>query len=350
MLIESSKKAGRVVRYVRRDGTAVTKTYAPYVKRGTAAAPITQAAPTHQTTATDDPNTETVADLIAAWRRSEAWENLSKNTRITYGRALRHLSHEDMANTLATKASRKELLKIVSAVTTAFGHGAAGTLVTACQSMFRWAVDQEWIGVTPARDMRRNIKYGVFPAWSKDEYELAERHLPELIRRAVVLAAYTVQRRGDLVKMKWSDYDGTTIHVIQEKTGAEVWVPVHPALKAELEAWRPAATVVPIRNNMGVNPNDGTILITRTGRPWTGNNVSAQLQNGLEKIPGFPTGHNIHGLRKLGCTLLAEAGATTQEIQAWSGHKTTAQVQHYTESANKRVLAISGLAKLMAHR
>ena len=54
---------------------------------------------------------------------------------------------------------------------------------------------------------------------------------------AMMLALYTGQRRSDLVHIEWSDYNGT-IHVVQRKTGVEVWIPVHPKLKAHLEAMR----------------------------------------------------------------------------------------------------------------
>ncbi|GBQ44968.1 hypothetical protein AA11826_0761 [Komagataeibacter oboediens DSM 11826] len=53
----------------------------------------------------------------------------------------------------------------------------------------------------------------------------------------------------------------------------------------------------------------------------------------------IPKGLNVHGLRKLAATLLAEAGCTTHEIAAITGHKTLAMVQHYTLSADQERLA-----------
>jgi hypothetical protein len=44
----------------------------------------------------------------------------------------------------------------------------------------------------------------------------------------------------------------------------------------------------------------------------------------------------------------AEAGNTTRELMAFSGHKTLTEVQRYTEAANKQRLADSGAAKMAA--
>ena len=44
----------------------------------------------------------------------------------------------------------------------------------------------------------------------------------------------------------------------------------------------------------------------------------------------------------------AEAGNTTHELMAFSGHKTLPEVQRYTEDANEKRLADSGAAKMRA--
>ena len=42
---------------------------------------------------------------------------------------------------------------------------------------------------------------------------------------------------------------------------------------------------------------------------------------------------------------LAEVGNTAHELMAISGHKTLSQVQHYTQDADRKKLATSGMAK-----
>jgi integrase len=57
-------------------------------------------------------------------------------------------------------------------------------------------------------------------------------------------------------------------------------------------------------------------------------------------------GFTAHGLRKAACTRLADAGCTTHEIQAWSGHKSLSEIERYVAKANQAKLAVSGAAKL----
>jgi integrase len=35
---------------------------------------------------------------------------------------------------------------------------------------------------------------------------------------------YTGQRGGDVVKMRWEDFDGRRVYVVQEKTGKKLWL------------------------------------------------------------------------------------------------------------------------------
>lgn len=48
-----------------------------------------------------------------------------------------------------------------------------------------------------------------------------------------------------------------------------------------------------------------------------------------------------HGLRKTRATVLAEGGATASQIAAWTGHKTLAEVEHYTREYD-RMRAVMG--------
>jgi len=53
----------------------------------------------------------------------------------------------------------------------------------------------------------------------------------------------------------------------------------------------------------------------------------------------------LHGLKKAGMRRLAEDGNTTHELTAISGHKTLSEVQRYTQGADRKRLADSGMAK-----
>ena len=63
---------------------------------------------------------------------------------------------------------------------------------------------------------------------------------------------------------------------------------------------------------------------------------------------GLPAHCRLHGLKKGGMRRLAEDGNTTHELMAISGHRTLTEVQRYTDDANRKLLAKSGMAKKRA--
>lgn len=178
----------------------------------------------------------------------------------------------------------------------------------------------EWLAKKPLR------------AWTAAEADHAQAMLPEHLRRVVVLARYTAQRRGDLIALRWSDYDNGALRLRQEKTGAELRIPVLSALRAELGAWKACAQSVFILTNV-------------RGRPWRAEHLSHEMRKGLARI-GLPDDLNVHGLRKLGAASLAEAGCSTHEIAAITGHKTLGMVQFYTASADRERLATAAVVKM----
>lgn len=316
---KSSRKAGRVVRYTRADGTLVTKRYAPYQPKAKSAG-------------------RTVGDLITGWERSPNWSRLAPRTKAQYQTYLRHLLVVERAAVKDIK--RSQLLDIRDAVVHAKGNGAGIAFARTVSAAFGWAVDRGWIEHSPATKLQKDIERGNLPAWTEEDVALALKHLPEHLRRAVVLALYTGQRRGDLIAMPWTAYDGQRITLTPEKTRRHqkshpLVIPALPVLRQELDAWRPDI------------PGTSLILTTKFGEPWNlGSNLSKQLQDHLNRIPGFPAGRNIHGLRKLAATRLAEAGCNLQEIASITGHQTLSMIQLYTRSVDQARAAESASEKL----
>jgi integrase len=162
--------------------------------------------------------------------------------------------------------------------------------------------------------------------------ELIERFLCEArpsLRWAVKLALYTGQRRSDLVKMKWSDFDGDYIQVRQQKTGASLSIPCAKELRAELDVMPRVAE---------------TILVGERGAPLTGSSLSVMVRKALREMG--VDGYAIHGLRKNAAVALADAGCDAFEIAAITGHRTTAMVAHYAKRRDQRLRARSAMDKL----
>lgn len=308
---KSSRKAERTVRHVLADGTERTYRYPAYRPKRTRIAG------------------DTLGDLIAAWERSPEWNALAANTRAGYLTYLRPLM--GMQNGQAARVERRDILNIRNAIAGARGNGAATGFVRTASALFGWAVENGWLKASPTARMKR-LKGGSLPAWTALEAARAIAGLPEHLRRPVLLALYSGQRRGDLVRLPWSAYDGRTLRLRQQKTGTVLVIPVHPVLKAELDTWK-ATTASTL------------ILVNKFGRPWNASNLSKQLQDGLARIDGFPAHRNIHGLRKLAAINLAECGCTLHEIGAVTGHRSLAMLQLYTAGSDQERLAESAVLR-----
>jgi integrase len=303
-----SKPKTKVVRRKLADGTV--KTY-EYVRK-----------PPKPTWGTDS-----VTALIESFRRAPRWDAFAPNTRNAYEQAFAVLSRRGA--TPIGKVTRRALWELHDILARKNGPSAARSFVACVRALFNFAIERDQIQVNPARGIKTEMP-GHWAAWTPAQAAQAMSALPEPLRRVTVLALYTGQRRGDLIAMGWSAYDGRTIRLIQQKTGRPLVLPVHPALKAELDAWERKAT---------------TILVNAWGKPWSGDVLSHGMSDALERL-GFPAGLNIHGLRKLAAANLAEAGCSTNEIAAVTGHTTLAMVQLYTQSADQERLAGAAIIRL----
>jgi integrase len=119
------------------------------------------------------------------------------------------------------------------------------------------------------------------------------------------------------------------ISIAQQKTGTRLWVPIHSDLKAVIDA-------VPSQHL--------TLLISDTGKPFASAMTFSHAMNRWAKQAGL-SGCPLHGLRKACCRRLAEAGCSTQEIMAISGHRSLSEVERYTRAADQRHMAERAIAR-----
>lgn len=309
-----SSKGARVVRRTLADGTVKAYRYAAW-------------APKRQRVTPDS-----LDALLAAYRRSPEWEALKPSTRATYSIYLRLLDRIGQISAKALK--RRDLLEIRDGVAKARGNGAGTGFQRAASSLMAWALDRGWIEYHPLA-RAKSLPGGHLPPWSDADAAHALAVLDEPFRRVVILGMHTGQRRGDLIAMTWGQYDGETIRLRQQKTGAALVIPAHPELRAALDAWKAERAAA-------------VILTSPQGRPWTAQHLTREMGKRLAEH-GLP-GLNVHGLRKLAAARLAEAGCTPHEIQAITGHRTLSMVDLYTRGADQERLAEAAIVKLTTAR
>lgn len=269
--------------------------------------------------------------LLAVYRGSPEWNGKAKQTRATYNIYLRPWEDERLSRAPVSSIKRRDILTIRDAIAAARGNGAANGFSKVTAALFGFALDRGWIEFSPATRLK-GIAGGHLEDWGEAAIQRALDKLPEPYRRAVVLALHTGQRRGDLVAMTWSQYDGSTIRLRQGKTGALMALPVHPDLAKELDAWKAEKRA------------SVSILNAPRGAPWKASHLTMVMKRELEKID--IRGANIHGLRKAAARRLAEAGCSAHEIAAVTGHRTLAMIQLYTRAADQERMAGAAVVRL----
>jgi integrase len=168
--------------------------------------------------------------------------------------------------------------------------------------------------------------------WSEELFAAFDAAAPAHLRLAVMLGRYTGQRRSDVVKMKWSQFDGETIEVVQQKTGEFVVIPCHIALRAVLQS-------IPRKGKF--------ILLGERGNPYDPASLSRLVRQQLQRL-GIK-GYSFHGLRKNAAQALAEAGCSIDEIMAVTGHRSAKMALHYTKRAAKKQMAKNAIKRWEIH-
>src|SRR5215813_11706161 len=117
-------------------------------------------------------------------------------------------------------------------------HAARSWLVT-LRSLCQFAVKRRYLRTDPTANIKqRTIKGDGFHTWTEDEIAQFEAHHPigTKPRLALALLLYTAQRRSDVIRMGRQHIKDGVLHVKQQKTGVELPIPVHPELRAVLDA------------------------------------------------------------------------------------------------------------------
>ena len=204
--------------------------------------------------------------------------------------------------------------------------------LSAIRHLMQYAVSANMCGVDPTHGIKlKTPKSAGIYTWSEQDiaaYEAAHG-VGTKARLALALGLYTGQRRGDVLRMGRQHIRDGILSVKQQKTGVELRIPVHPDLRAIIDA---------------TSGNHLTFLITRTGKPYAGDNFSEQFRAWC-KAARLSKECSFHGLRKAACRRLAEAGCSVNEIAAVSGHATLREVQRYTKAVDQERMARSAMAR-----
>jgi integrase len=167
-----------------------------------------------------------------------------------------------------------------------------------------WAKERGKITINPCERGGRLYRGSrVDKIWTDYDEAAFLRTAPVHLHLPLLLALWTGQRQGDLLRLPWSAYDGTHIRLRQSKTGVPVRFKVGAPLKAALDT---TAKTSPL------------ILVSASNKPWTGGGFRASWR--IAQAAAGVVGVTFHDLRGTAVTRLALVGCTEAEIAAITGH------------------------------
>jgi len=275
----------------------------------------------------------TLGALIHAWRASPEFTGLAVRTRKDYNRIVDFL--KPLTPLPISQFDQAYILKIRDKANAAHKWRFANYVVAVLSSAFSWGTLRNYAASNPAlkvpkikrpKDLAQQNR-----AWTDDELETALKTLPDHLKVAVALSAFTGIREGDMVNLPLSADRGDEIAWRQSKTGDLVTLPIHKKLRPFLNM----AKYLPKRKGT-------TMVIGLRGRPFTQDGFRAvffKAMKELESEKKVGIGLTYHGLRHTVGTKLAELGASDVEIQDTLGHRTATQAQRYRRDASKKASA-----------
>jgi integrase len=210
--------------------------------------------------------------------------------------------------------------------------GAANNLLKALRHLFRFA--RKYGYIAPNSDPTSGVEKMAyrkrpFHAWTLVEIEQFEARWPigTKPRLAMALMLYTGQRRSDIVALGRQHIKDGCLEFTQAKSRhldepVNLAIPILPELQRIIEATRSSGLA---------------FLETHMGKPYSASGFGDAFRKWCNEA-GLP--HcSSHGIRKATATILAERGATLHQIMSITGHKTLAQVQHYTRTVAQKQTA-----------
>jgi integrase len=270
----------------------------------------------------------TVNALVVSYYRSDNWNGLAAETQKTRRRIIEKFRAEH-GNKRVALLQREHVAKMLAAIAnpSAKRHWLKAIRGLLCSAIPIMRKDD------PSRDIGpiQMPKTRGHHTWTDEEIQQYRAYWPLGTQQRLVMefALETASRRGEVVRLGPQHVKNGWIRIERTHGSKDVHIPMSPELQAACDAM-PKAHL--------------TYIVSAYGKPRSKYGLGNDFAKWATEA-GLPAHCRLHGLKKGGMRRLAEAGNTTHELMAISGHKTLSEVQRYTEDADRKRLAESGMAQ-----
>src|SRR5215469_1053084 len=200
----------------------------------------------------------TLLSLLQAYQASSEFGGLAEVTRKSYVWYIKRIEKQFgdyPLSGLTDRRTRGIFMEWRDRVAVSSGRRLADYSWSVLARVLSWGLDRGLVLANPCtRGGRLHRATRRDNVWTNaDEAQFLER-APSHLHLPLLLALWTGQRQGDLVRLSWSAYDGTRIRLRQSKTGVPVSFRAGAPLKAALDSTAKRSTI---------------ILTTAEGKSWT---------------------------------------------------------------------------------
>jgi integrase len=280
------------------------------------------------------PSCSTLEWLLARYRETTAWSDLSAATRD---------QRDNIFAGVIETAGQEPYVRITTATIEAGKERRAHTphqarnFLDAMRGLFRWAYKAKLVKVDPTAGVSNPPrKQGEgFKVWAEEDVTAYEARWPLGTRQRVWLDVllYTGLRRGDAVRIGRQHVRNGVATLKNEKGGftVEVNLPILPVLQRTLDA----------------GPcGDLAFICGERGHPLTKESFGNLFKDACKDAGVNAPKQAAHGLRKVAATRAAENGATEFELMAIFGWNDPKMAALYVKAANRKRLAAQAMQKL----
>lgn len=268
----------------------------------------------------------TVADMWLEYETSAKFRSLAVSSQRLYAITSRQIIAA-LGDFPVFDVTRADVQKVLDTLPSAGQHN---VFLGVMGALFKWGRERNKTDAEPTKEIKA-LKTADHEPWPEGLLEEALRCEHDRTRLVVNLLYFTGQRIGDVLKMRWTDIGEHGIHVVQQKRGKEVWVPLLSELRAELAR----------------TPKRGFHIVTTYEGKRIGDDVIRKelkaftAARGVETVP--------HGLRKNSVIAFLEAGCSPDEVSAITG-QSLQMIMHYAKRINRKHLSKSAVVKLENRR
>lgn len=259
----------------------------------------------------------TVKDLIARYKKSKRYEKLAGETRKGYDDRLSRI--EAKAGGLRVNAiQRTDMVRTYEKLQVKYSPAMAASIIRVWRLLMSHAYDIGWIETNPGLKLRVESQPSRAVVWTPEQVTALVAAAEAAGRPSVALAAKLAhdsgQRPTDVLRLSWSQWEGSGFWITQSKTGQKVFAPVSPHLAAELNGMTKEGIYL--------------VLSETTKRPYKRHHFAHEFAR-IRSLSGLAAELQFRDLRRTAATELGQSGATDDEIRAVTGHRNRGTVSVY---------------------